>query len=516
MTSAADVLVVGAGPTGLALALHAQAHGARVRIVERRATVFRPSRAQIVHPRTLEVLRPLGVTDALLARADTSPQVRLHLGRRVVPVDLGRLAIPDTAFPHLTLLRQMDVESVLRRALADRGVEVERGTELLDVPDCGDPRRDARVTLRSAAGVEHIICRFVAGCDGAGSTVRAVAGIGSRGGPYTHEVVLADIELDGGLVAGAAIAVAGPAGVLFIFPGGERATWRLLATRPAGDDRRPAGVASPPIPPGELQQLLDDARFPVRLHDVAWSTGVRVEHRLADRYRRHRVFLAGDAAHTHSPAAAQGMNTGIQDAINLGWKLAYADSPADCDELLDSYQRERRPVARQVIALTHLVFWAEASTDPVASILRRRVVPLAAPVLPAVLGQRSLVAAGIRALGQLRVAYRDSPLSVEGALRPPPGSGRAGERLPDATVVFDGRQCRLHDLLAQPGVHVLLHRDAKHLTAPLGPRLRVLRLASTPGRGVVAVRPDGYIGYRAGAVNEEQLLRWLRMAGALR
>jgi 2-polyprenyl-6-methoxyphenol hydroxylase-like FAD-dependent oxidoreductase len=146
MTRTTDILVVGAGPTGLALALQAHDHGARVRIVERRPEAFRPSRALILHPRTLEVLRPLGVTDAVLARADTTLKANLQLGRRVVRVRLDRFALPDTAFPHLTLVRQMDVESVLTQALTERGVEVERSTEVINVENRAT---GARATLRS-------------------------------------------------------------------------------------------------------------------------------------------------------------------------------------------------------------------------------------------------------------------------------------------------------------------------------------------------------------------------------
>src|SRR5690242_18182185 len=133
MTSQADILIAGAGPAGLTLALQARAHGAAVRIIDRRPEAFRPSRALIVHSRTLEVLRPLGVTQALLAKADIAPSVDLHLGRRVVRVSLGGLALVDTTFPHLSLIRQMDMETVLAQALADRGVEVERGAELAGV-----------------------------------------------------------------------------------------------------------------------------------------------------------------------------------------------------------------------------------------------------------------------------------------------------------------------------------------------------------------------------------------------
>ncbi|HEU5424884.1 MAG TPA: FAD-dependent monooxygenase, partial [Nitrolancea sp.] len=197
MTPKPDLLVVGAGPAGLALALQARAHGARVRLIERRRDAFRPSRALILHPRTLEALRPLGVTDALLARADRAPAAHLHLGARMVPASLAELALPDTAFPHLTLIRQLEVETVLARALKERGVAVERGVELLDLRDEGS---GVRATLRTRSGVEEAAFALVAGCDGPESTVRGIAGIGWEGGAYREEAVLADVELAGELV----------------------------------------------------------------------------------------------------------------------------------------------------------------------------------------------------------------------------------------------------------------------------------------------------------------------------
>ena len=224
------ILVAGAGPAGLALALQAHDHGAVVRIVDRRPEAVRPSRALILHARTLEVLRPLGVTQALLARADIAPAADLRLGSRIVRVAFGDLALPDTAFPHLSLIRQMDVERVLAGALAERGVVVERGTELTGVRDGPE---SVRATLRTPAGSEAALFGFAVGCDGPASTVRAQAGLGWTGRPYPVEVVLADAELDGALAADAAQVVAGRRGLLFAFRLGEQATWRLLATRPA-------------------------------------------------------------------------------------------------------------------------------------------------------------------------------------------------------------------------------------------------------------------------------------------
>ena len=512
MRGPAGILVAGAGPAGLALALQAHDHGAEVRIVDRRPGAFRPSRALIMHARTLEVLRPLAVTQELLARADTAPTVDLHLGSRVVRVRLADLALPDTAFPHLTLIRQMDVEAALARALTERGVTVERGTELIEVHQGPE---GVRAVLRSQDKIEEALFGFAVGCDGPASTVRARAQIGWRGRPYAVEVVLADAELDTDLDKGAAHVVTGRQGLLFVFPLGERATWRLLATRPADADRLPFGQPGPSVPAPLLQALVDQAGLEAQITSLAWSAQVRLQHRVAKRFRRGRLFLTGDAAHAYSPATGQGMNAAIQDATNLGWKLAFAASHSDGAALLDSYDRERRPVARQVLAMTHLVFWGEAATGSLPSLLRGRAAPLAAPLVPALMSRHHLVAAGVRLMSQLAVSYRDSPLSVEGIPRPREGP-RVGERLPDRTVWAAGRRIRLHELIARPGVHVLLDRDADRLDAlPPGPLVSIHRLTSTPGRGLIAVRPDGYIGFRCQIAEARQLHAWLvRIGGA--
>jgi len=236
---------------------------------------------------------------------------------------------------------------------------------------------------------------------------------------------------------------------------------------------------------------------------------------VAGRFRRGRLFLAGEAAHAYSPATGQGMNAAIQDAANLGWKLAFAAArPGGHGPLLDSYDRERRPAARQLLAVTNLAFWAEAATGPVPAAFRSRLAPLAAPLLPALARQPRLVAAGIRLVSQLDVSYRASPLSLEGTPRRR-GGPRAGDRLPDRLVTAAGWDIRLHDLLARPGVHVLLDRDADWPgDLALGRLVHVHRLTSEPGRGLVTVRPDGYVGFRSGAAGVRELAAWLTRIGA--
>lgn len=509
MTRAPDVLVVGAGTTGLALALQAHDHGAKVRVIDRRSGDRRPSRALIMHPRTLEVLRPLGVTDELLARGDATPTAHLHLARGVVTTRLDELDLDDTSFPHLLLIRQADVETVLASALAERDVEVEWQTELVGIEQHADHVATRIVTRLGAT--RSVCSRFVVGCDGKDSTVRAALGLGWDGGRHRQEVVLADLDLVGDLEPGGVHVAPVSSGLVFLFALGERAPWRLLATRPVAGPATPHGQSDAPVPEEDLRSLLDGAGFGVEVRAVGWSARVPLQHRVARSFRAGSVFIAGDAAHTHSPAGGQGMNTGIGDATNLGWKLAFAAQENSCgssaEVLLDSYDAERRPVAERVVRLTRVIFWSEAATDPIARSARALVRWFGPPVLPHLLRRRRLVAEGVRTLSQLRIHHRRSPASSSdgSAAR---GLPRPGDRLADGPVHVDGRRTRMHDVTAHPGLTVMLHCDAPDITSEIaGHLVHVVRLPNIAGAGVTIVRPDGHVGYVGGVIGARNWLR---------
>lgn len=553
-----DVLVVGAGTTGLTLALQAHTLGARVRIVERRSEPFRASRATVMHPRTLELLRPLGVTDALLARGDASPSARLHLRTQVVPVSIEKLDLPGTEFPHLLLIRQADAEAVLAAALAERGVIVERGTELVRLARLRHGGTRAVLRTDGAEPDENLLCRYLVGCDGAASLVRRSVG-GWLGGDFAEDAVIADVELGPPLPPAAPVAlepevvhvVIARRGLVILFNRGERATWRMLATRRAGAVREPFGRRAPPVPQDELQGVLDESGLPTHVDAVAWSARVRLQHRIASRFSRGPLFIAGDAAHVHSPAGAQGMNAGIHDAVNLGWKLAFAAGAARRAEgrapgpaaphgsaqpgsaqpdlapvgsaLLDSYAQERRPADLAVLRLTRLMHWAEAGSHPLAQLGRAVLVPAAAPLLPWLTRQRRLTRAGVRALAQFRLRYPASVLSVDVRASLVPVRGalarrglRPGSRVADTLVRCEGRRVRAHELMATPGVHVFLQAGAREMPERLrAPYVHVHRLDDRPGTGMLVVRPDGYAAVRAPVLDERTLEAWLRLVGLL-
>ncbi len=504
-----------------------------MRLIDRQPDRVHESRALAIQPRTLEVLASLGITPTLLDHGQQAVQLRLHLPRRVVSLRLFDLGLADTAYPFLLFLSQAETERILGDHLAERGVIVERGTELVELTPTGE-----HVTCRLRhpdSRHETLGARYLVGCDGAHSTVRQQAGIRFAGAAYPQTFLLADLEVDG-LEPGAAHTYLAGAGMLFFFPLGTPATWRMLAMRPPGD-QAPAGSE---VSLAELQAITASyTTDPLRLRDPVWMTRFRLHLRAATRYQTGRVFLAGDAAHVHSPAGAQGMNTGVQDAVNLAWKLALVCRGAATPELLDTYQPERAPVGRRVLRFTDRAFTVATSTNPLLRLARTqapRLAPLALRVTPA-------RAAAFRVISQLAVGYRHSPAVTDGPNAPRRGP-RAGDRLPDAPVVRDGQPTTLHAATAAPGYHLLLcgpvtlwpahatsaalQRSAgivavHHLTGdagsgvlhdPDGTALRRMGL-DPAGRHAAhyLVRPDGHIGYRAGGTDltglHAYLARWL-------
>ncbi|MFD3515589.1 FAD-dependent monooxygenase [Streptomyces sp. NPDC058657] len=347
---ASSVLVVGSGPTGLTLACDLARRGVAVRIVDRSPRFPRSSRAKGPNPRSLEVLEDLGVLAEVLA-AGSAPLVMRKYRDGVALADTdphaGQRPTPAAPYDRGWLIAQWKLEEILRERLAGYGVQVELGTEITSCgPGSGDPaRNDARITAHTAHG-DTLHADYLVGCDGGRSTIRGLMGATFEGTTHAEQVMVnGDVELTG--------ADALPrdrwhqwfdgdgAVMLCPIPGTERGWWFQ-----AGPERASDGT---PVPPSRahFQRLLDrHARLPgARLKDAALLSTYRVSVRMADRYRKGRVLLAGDAAHVHPIAGGLGMNTGIQDAYNLGWKLAAVLSGQAGAALLDTYEEERLPVA---------------------------------------------------------------------------------------------------------------------------------------------------------------------------
>ena len=333
-----DVLVVGAGPTGLAAACTLRQAGVDVRVVDRAAAGANTSRAAVVHARTLEVLDDLAVTPRMLKEGRVVPvftvRDRTHLLARLDFADL------PTAYPYTLMLPQSRTEELLAERLGELGGRVERpyAVTALALADDG-----AVATIAGRDGGSTVHARFVVGADGMHSAVREAVGIGFTGGRYAQSFVLADVHMRWPLPADEVQLFLSPAGLVVVAPLPQE-RHRVVATV----DTAPEEVTA-----GHVQALLDE-RGPgaARVDALEWGSRFSVHHRVADTYRRGPVLLAGDAAHVHSPAGGQGMNTGIQDAVDLGRTLAAVLDGAPADEALDGYAQRRRPVAEQVVRLT--------------------------------------------------------------------------------------------------------------------------------------------------------------------
>ncbi|MCX5379812.1 FAD-dependent monooxygenase [Streptomyces sp. NBC_00091] len=535
---AVDVLVAGAGPVGLTAAVELRRRGVSCRIVDRLPARLPYAKAVGIQPRTLEVWDRMGLVREVL-------EVAVPLRGQLTYLDGVEQARMDLVLPPevpygFAALPQYETERILEEFLARFGTRIERATELVSFAQDAD---GVTCRLAGADGEEELRTRFLVGCDGAHSMVRKGLGLGFEGGAFPEEFMLADVRVDWDLpheygVRSTHRDAGGKTDDLLMcvpLPGPGRYRMSMLvppelSSPSVGADGEAHGLESGRAPAlHDIQAVLDRlSPQPVTASDMRWSSIFRISHRIVDRYSDGRVFVAGDAAHIHPPTGAQGMNTGIQDAWNLAWKLSLAVGGAAHPGLLASYDAERRPVGEEVVGRTvrHATTGFKADpADPTGFVLRE---------------------------AQLLVGYPDSPVvrspdgpadGADGAAGPQPG-----ERAPDCaglTGEVPSYPLRLYDLLRDREHVLLLHTDGapdSHVpalaaladglpagrlaayavlteggTAPAGAAWPVYR----DGRGEFArlygvreptafvVRPDGYLGARLCPPTAEGLAGYL-------
>ncbi|MGE0798793.1 MAG: FAD-dependent monooxygenase [Lautropia sp.] len=539
------VLIVGAGPTGLMLACQLARFGIDFVIIDRKDGPTRESRALVVQARSLELYDALGVSDEALAEGRPAEAANLYVRRRRVQrVPLSEIGRNSTAYPFVLVLEQSKNEALLLKRLeaSGRSVRWRTGLEQL-TQDTGH----VDVELRDADGnVEALRCDWLVGCDGARSVVRQQCGLEFAGGTYQNAFYVADTGVDWDLPHGeVTVCLSRETFVLFFPMPGER-RYRVIGLFPAdrdGDgieDDEPGLITSGP---GGAPLTFDDIAaavqrqmdIPVRFHDTDWFSAYRVHHRCVERFRAGRCFVAGDSAHIHSPVGAQGMNTGLQDASNLAWKLALVARGRARPALLDSYHDERWPIAQMLLRTTDTAFRFVISRSAPVREFRLRVFPwLAAHVASRPSVRRRL----FRTVSQIGIRYRGSNVGANLLGATSPLTVRAGDRLPYALVdapAAGGGPLSTHRWLRAPCFHVLLMKRSGDL-APLVRQWHDQLDANYPGwfevhplsdhnggvalldavevadAAVLIVRPDQYLGYVADRLDLDSVGAWIEAA----
>ncbi|MGW0890107.1 FAD-dependent monooxygenase [Saccharopolyspora sp. NPDC002578] len=492
------VLVVGAGPTGLALACGLRRRGISVRVVDKANGPVTTSRALGVQPRGVEVLMRLGALSDLPDQVLPLREVRMYAGGELTSsMPMDRMGTASGRSP--LLVSQVEVERALRERAADLGVRPEWGCELADF-DADDTGVTA--TVRDDRGARTVRTGWLVGADGAHSAVRKLAGIGFPGVRVAEHFLIADVRASWPLDRQVMCSWSRGGDMVSVcpLPGADR--WRLMGPAPEGtagelDDDGILALVE--------QQLTRCTPHPREGIDrVDWLSSFRIHRRLVDTYRQGRVLLAGDAVAIHHPFGGQGMNTGLGDAENLAWKLALVAENRAGDALLDSYEAERRRVVSGVLKSTRFATWLVNGEGRVVTFVRERVVM---PLMNTARVQNFLW----RNASQLGVHYRGGPLAARWRGR---GSGpRPGERVADVVCSQeDGSLVRLHEalqgrwaLLSGPGEDASL-AVAADLLGDGG----VVRLTPREGRftGIWLVRPDAHLAWR-GAAAPVEMSRWL-------
>ena len=474
------ILIVGAGPTGLMLALSLARRGIAFRIIDRNSGPGQASRALVVHARTLEFYRQLGLGEAVVGLGAVTERVRLRRGgAELAGVSFKDMGVGLSPFPFALGLAQDEHERFLTGQLTREGVAIEWGVTLAGLVQDAEA---AEATLAGAAGQELAKFSYVCGCDGAHSAVRPMLGLDFPGGTYSQLFYVADVETAAPTGGQLTVNLADD-GFLLTLPVRTTGALRLVGIVPDAMSGR-TGLTFADVKAAAERQMSETVLR------VNWFAAYHAHHRVAAHFQVGRGFLLGDAGHVHSPAGAQGLNTGIGDAVNLAWKLADVVQGRAPPALLESYEAERIAFARKLVSTTDLFFRAIAGSGAASRALRSWIIPALAPLAMRFAAVRRLM---FLTISQIRIRYPDSPLSAGSA-----GGVRGGDRLPWVSGEGGDNFAPLRSLRWQ--VHVYgttkaLDAMAQALNLPVhrfawSARAKAAGLAED---AVYLVRPDGHV-----------------------
>lgn len=514
------VLIAGAGPTGMVAAIELSRFNIPVRLIDKNDKPETTSRAVGVQARTLELLEQRGLASPLVKLGNPGLALSIYGdGKRILRLDFERI---NSKYNYLLFVSQAKTEKVLREALDKAGVTIERNLTFLAL---GQAERDttlSAVLQHRDRSLEQFECSYLIDAEGAHSTARGTVGLHFKGKSLVEDYALGDLHVGGNLVETDFHIFSSEHGFLGLFPMGGR-RFRLMASNPIST---PSKETKPSLE--ELQQIYDQrSHIPARFYDMSWSSWFRINSRMVDRLQVGRVFLGGDAAHIHSPAGAQGMNTGMQDMINLCWKLAMVMKGQAKPELLETYSKDRLPVIQNVLKRT------ESLTHTIGSegTLFRSVFNYVAPWL---VSMENIQRNSTERMSQLAANYRESPLSVSSGHS---GELQAGDRLPDFPVTVLNREGSAEQQprsatifsLLNPSCFTLLycnipdpaktHAEIQRAIGPWRDLMCAHQIAAIPGQHgfekyfgaspyLVLVRPDGYVAFIGSDTSVAKLARY--------
>jgi 2-polyprenyl-6-methoxyphenol hydroxylase-like FAD-dependent oxidoreductase len=518
----AKVIIVGAGPTGMTAAMELARQGIPVRLIENTAEPATTSRAVGVQARTLELFEQRGMVDAMIARGNHGLAGSIYDGgKRMFRLEFNHI---DSKYNYMLFISQAETEAILRDALTKQGVMIEREVELhaFSQSDRGDT---VKTVLKHKDGsLESATYDYLIDAEGAHSIARTTLRLQFKGKTLDESYALGDLHIEGNLPETDFHIFSSEYGFMGLFPmGGGR--FRTIASNPIS---KPSKDTAPSLE--ELQQIYNQrSHIPLRFHDMSWSSWFRINSRMIETLRAGRIFLGGDSAHIHSPAGAQGMNTGIQDMINLAWKLALVIKGEATHELLDTYSEERVPVIRNVLTKT------EGLTSVIGSENRifRSVFDHIAPWIASM---EFVQENSTERMSQLSLNYRESPLSVADVR---PGEIHAGDRIPDLVLMQLSKpgedphetQTNLFRLLTPDRFTLLYanitspektHKQVQSLLSPWkhlvqgyqvsGAREneREFRHVFGTGPAILLIRPDSYVAFTGSQHSVPPLAEYLK------
>lgn len=517
-----QVLIIGAGPSGLMMAAQLLRHGVQPIIIDGKQGPTDHSKALAVQARSLEIYRQMGVIDRIINGGKQAGGVTFTGdGKKLASLSMANVGKGETAFPFIHLYQQSKNERLLLDFLTQNCCPVYWDTNLLSLKQNADR---VEVQLQSGTDTITLICDWLVGADGAHSTVRKQLQIPFSGDTYAHEFYLADVELDNQqLTIDEVQLYLSKKGFAGFFPMPENNCFRIIGNLPEGIEQ----VESLQID-AVLPHLNSISGLPIKVLHVNWFTTYRLHHRMADRFRQQRCFLVGDAAHIHSPVGGQGMNTGLQDAYNLAWKLAGVVNSLLNEAILDTYAAERMPVAKQLLNTTDKMFRIVMSTGWLTMLFKKWVMPR---LLKYVWSKEGLREVFFRRVSQIFISYRHSAISLHLS---DAGHIKAGDRLPYLKVFDEKKQeeTDLHEWCTKPGFTLIvlgklqeidLFTLAKWITQNYGANLNFFYLPQSAKNTAVfkafevknskkkalIIRPDMHIGFINDVVDIDMMDNYL-------